>query len=77
METTLTLAPGLLGDSILAHNFLAWLFFAMAFAGIGMGIARFICDEDQRRAAGMERDNERLRLERNELERKLKTGRDL
>jgi cell division protein FtsB len=63
--------------SIWYYSFLAWLTYGALFGMIGMGIARLIWDEDQRHAREIERENERLRLERNDLERKLKTGRDL
>jgi len=49
----------------------------LLFALIGMLIARVVWSEDQQRIQAIDRENERLRQERNDLERKLKTGRDL
>jgi hypothetical protein len=63
--------------SIWYYSFLAWLTYGGLFAAIGLGIARAIWDGDQRRVQEIERENDRLRQERNDLERKLKTGRDL
>jgi cell division protein FtsB len=56
---------------------MAWLIYGLLFALIGMGIARLVWDEDQRHTREIERENERLRQERNDLERKVRTGRDL
>jgi hypothetical protein len=70
------MAGGLLADSILVHNFLAWLFYGLAFAAAGMGVARFVWNQDQRRLRELELETDKLRLERNDLERKLKSGLD-
>jgi len=64
-------------NSIWFYTFLAWLSYGLIFAILGMLIARVIWNEDQRRIQAIDRENERLRQERNDLERKLKTGRDL
>jgi cell division protein FtsB len=63
--------------SIWYYSFMAWLIYGLLFALIGMGIARLVWDEDQRHTREIERENERLRQERNDLERKVRTGRDL
>ena len=66
-----------MANSIFYYTFLAWLTYGLVFALIGMGIARVVWNDDQRRIRAIDRENELLRQERNDLERKLKTGRDL
>jgi len=75
-EPITALADAMLADSILAHNFLAWTFFGLAFAGAGLGAARLVWRQDQNRLRELELETDKLRLERNDLERKLKAGLD-
>ena len=64
-------------NSIWYYTFIAWLSYGLFFALIGILIARVVWNEDQQRIKAIDLENERLRQERNDLERKLKTGRDL
>ena len=64
-------------NSIWYYTFIAWLCYGLFFALIGMLIARVVWSEDQKRIQAIDCENERLRQERDDLERKLKTGRDL
>lgn len=66
-----------MSNSVWHYTFLAWLSYGGLFAGLGLLIARVLWNDDQKRIQSIEVENERLRQERNDLERKLRTGREL
>lgn len=63
-----------MNNSVWFYTFLAWLCYGALFAGIGVVIARFVWEEDRQRLREIGRENERLRQERNDLERRLRSG---
>ena len=66
-----------MSSSVWYYTFLAWLSYGSLFAVLGMMIARVVWSEDQQRVREIERENDRLRQERYDLQRKLRTGREL
>jgi hypothetical protein len=65
-----------MNNSVWYYAFLGWLAYGGLFAGLGVVAARFVWEKDRQRLREIGRENERLRQERNDLERKLRAGRE-